>query len=238
MSQSTRRSTALGVIAAAFAVALSWIAVPEASAQSSPLMQQKVAEIRASLAKNEQMVGQYTWQQQEAISVRGDLKKEALYQVQLGANGQPVRTDISQSQPTSGRKWGIRHRITQDYIDYGKQVAALAQSYAQPNPGRLQQLYAAGNVSLKTAGAAGLYSIVVRGYVKPGDTVTLTFSKVLKAIVGVQVNTYLSGPSDGVTISVAYSQLPDGTNHVNTINIDGQSKSMAIVLTNVNYQKR
>ena len=158
--------------------------------------------------------------------------------MQLGANGQPVRTDISQSQPASGRKWGIRHRITQDYIDYGKQVAALAQSYAQPNPGRLQTLYAAGDVSLKTAGAAGLYSIVVRGYVKPGDTVTLTFSKVLKAIVGVQVNTYLSGPSDGVTISVNYAQLPDGTNHVATINIDGQSKSMTIVETNVNYQKR
>jgi hypothetical protein len=219
-------------------LALSWIGSPRASAQGSPLMQQKVAEIRASLAKNEQMVGQYTWQQQEAISVRGDLKKEALYQVQLGANGQPVRTDISQSQPASGRRWGIRHRITQDYIDYGKQVAALAQSYAQPNPGRLQTLYAAGNVSLKAAAAAGLYSIVVRGYVKPGDTVTLTFSKVLKAIVGVQVDTYLSGPSDGVTISVGYAQLPDGTNHVATINIDGESKNMTIVLTNVNYQKR
>jgi hypothetical protein len=237
MSQPTRRSIALG-IAATFAITLPWIGAPAAMAQGSPLMQQKVAEIRASLAKNEQMVGQYTWQQQEAISVRGDLKKEALYQVQLGPNGQPARTDISQSQPASGRKWGIRHRITQDYIDYGKQVAALAQSYAQPNPGRLQTLYAAGNVSLKAGGAAGLYSIVVRGYVKPGDTVTLTFSKVLKAIVGVQVNTYLSGPSDGVTISVNYAQLPDGTNHVSTINIDGESKSMTIVETNVNYQKR
>jgi hypothetical protein len=238
MSQSTRRSIAVSVFTATVIVTLSRLAAGEAIAQSSPLMQQKVAEIRASLAKNEQMVGQYTWQQQESISVRGDLKKEALYQMQLGANGQPVRTDVSQSQPASGRKWGIRHRITQDYIDYGKQVAALAQSYAQPNPDRLQQLYAAGNVSLKTAGAAGLYSIVVRGYVKPGDTVTVTFSKVLKALVGVQVNTYLSGPSDGVTITVGYAQLPDGTNHVATINIDGQSKSMTIVLANVNYQKR
>jgi hypothetical protein len=201
-------------------------------------MQQKLAEIRASLAKNEQMLGQYTWQQQEAVSVRGDLKKEALYSVQLGPNGQPARTDISQSQPASGRKWGIRHRITQDYIDYGKQVAALAQSYAQPDPAKLQQLYAAGNVSLKTAGAAGLYSVVVRSYVKPGDAVTITFSKVLKAIVGVQVNSYLGDPSDVVTISVRYAQLPDGTNHVSTIDIDGQSKSLTIVETNVNFQKR
>jgi hypothetical protein len=236
MQRRTRAVAAVGSLIAT--LTLSWIGAVSASAQESPLIQQKVAEIRASLAKNEQMIGQYMWQQQEAISVRGDLKKEALYSVELGANGQPVRTDISQSQPAGGRKWGIRHRITQDYIDYGKQVAALAQSYAQPNPGRLQTLYAAGDVSLKTAGAAGLYSIVVRGYVKPGDTVTLTFSKVLKAIVGVQVITYLSGPSDGVTISVNYAQLPDGTNHVATINIDGQSKSMTIVETNVNYQKR
>jgi len=201
-------------------------------------MQQKVAEIRASLAKNEQMLGQYTWQQQEAISVRGDLKKQALYQVQLGSNGQPVKTDISQTQSADKRKFGIRHRITQDYIDYGKQIASLAQSYAQPDPGKLQQLYAAGNVSLKTAGGAGQYAIVVRGYVKPGDTVTITFSKVLKAITGIQVSSYLSGPSDVVTISAGYAQLPDGTNHVATINIDGQSKSLTIVETNVNYQKR
>lgn len=236
MQRFTRAFVVIGSLIVALGV--SWAVAPDARAQGSPLIQQKVAEIRAALAKNEQMIGQYTWQQQEAISVRGDLKKEALYQVQLGANGQPVRTDISQSQPASGRKWGIRHRISQDYIDYGKQVAALAQSYAQPDPGKLQQLYAAGNVSLKTAGAAGLYSVVVRGYVKPGDTVTITFSKVLKAIVNVQVNTYLSSPSDGVTISVGYAQLPDGTNHVTTINIDGESKSMTIVETNVNYQKR
>jgi hypothetical protein len=236
MQRFTRAFVAVGSLIAALTLSLA--GAPNASAQGSPLMQQKVAEIRAALAKNEQMIGQYTWQQQEAISVRGDLKKEALYQVQLDANGQPVRADISQSASSDRRKWGIRHRITQDYIDYGKQVAALAQSYAQPDPTRLQQLYAAGNVSLKTAGAAGLYSIVVRGYVKPGDTVTITFSKVLKALVGVQVSTYLSGPSDGVTISVGYAQLPDGTNHVATINIDGESKSMAIVETNLNYQKR
>ena len=100
MQRRTRAVAAVGSLIAT--LALSWIGASSASAQESPLMQQKVAEIRASLAKNEQMVGQYTWQQQEAISVRGDLKKEALCQVQLGANGQPVRTDISQSQPASG----------------------------------------------------------------------------------------------------------------------------------------
>jgi hypothetical protein len=74
--------------------------------------------------------------------------------------------------------------------------------------------------------------------VKPGDLVTLTFNKAQQTLVGIQVASYLSGPSDVVTISASYATLPDGTNHVSTINIDGQSKSLNVQEVNQNYQKR
>ena len=203
----------------------------------APALQQKVAAIEASVYKNKQMLGHYTWQQQETISVRGDVKKVDLYRVHLGPDGKPVKVEVSQSSSSSDqRRHGIRHRITQDYIDYGKQIASLAASYTQPPAGRLKQLYAQGNVSLRSGGAPGLDAVVVTNYVKPGDSVTFTFDRAQKAVVAIQVASYLSGPSDVVTIAAQFAKLPDGTNHVSTTTINRQSKSLTIQDVNMNYQ--
>jgi hypothetical protein len=202
-------------------------------------LQQKVAAIEAAVYKNKQMLGEYTWQQQETISVRGDVKQIDQYQVQLGPDGKPAKVKINQSSSSSDqRRHGIRHRITQDYQAYGQQIASLAASYTQPPAGRLKQLYAQGNVSLRSGGAPGLDVIVVTNYVKPGDSVSITFDRAQKAVVAIQVASYLSGPSDGVTIAARFARLPDGTSHVSTTTINGQSKSLTIQDVNMNYQKR
>lgn len=206
-------------------------------AQSAELSK-KVAAVEAALFKNMQMLGEYTWQQQETISVRGDVKKTALYQVQLGPNGKPVKTDITQSQSSNQRRHGIKHRIEQNYDAYGQQIAGLVASYTQLQPGRLKQLYGQGSVSVASAGAPGLDAIVIRNYVKPGDAVTLTFSRAQKAILHIQVTSYLADPSDAVTIAVSFAKLPDGTSHVTTATVNGESKSLTIQDVNMNYQKR
>jgi hypothetical protein len=237
MRQLAKHFLIVAALTASFASSFCALGTSAALAQNAAL-QQKVAAIQAAMAKNEQMLGQYTWQQQETVSVRGDVKKTALYSVQLGSDGKPVKTDISQSSPANQRKFGIRHRIEQNYEDYGKQIAALAASYQQFQPGKLQQLYAAGNVSLKSAGIPDMDAIVVRNYVKPGDSVTIDFTPKSKSIVSLAITSYLSDPSDGVTISAQFARLPDGTNHVASVTVNGQSKSLEIQQTNLNYQKR
>jgi hypothetical protein len=237
MRQLTKTLLVATALTAGFTALLCAWGTPGAIGQNAAL-QQKIAAIQASMAKNEQMLGQYTWQQQETVSVRGDVKKTALYSVQLGPDGKPVKTDISQSSPSNGRTFGIRHRIEQNYEDYGKQIAALAASYQQFQQGKLQQLYAQGNVSLKSAGIPQLESIVVRNYVKPGDSVTIDFSPASKSIVSLAIASYLSDPSDGVTISAQFAKLPDGTNHVASVTVNGDSKSLQVQQTNLNYQKR
>jgi len=208
-----------------------------ASAQSAKTTQ-RIGEVKQALAQNQQALSHYTWQQQETVSVNGDVKKMALYSVQMGPNGKPVRTEISQSASSSGvRKHGIKHRITENYENYAKEVAALAQSYMQPNPGKLQSLYSQGNVVLKGGGVTGVVQFVIHDYVKPGDQVTLTFNRLRKAIVGLNVGSYLSSPSDVVTIAAQFDQLPDGTNHVSSATINGQSKNLTITEVNTNFQR-
>ena len=58
-------------------------------------------------------------------------------------------------------------------------------------------------------------------YQKPNDSVTLVFNQQQKAIQSVQVASYLTDPSDAVTIAVQFAKLPDGTNHVATMQVNG-----------------
>lgn len=211
--------------------------VSSAFAQGSTA-QQKLTEIKQTIAQNQQSLSHYVWQQQETVSVNGDVKKQMLYQVQMGPNGKPVKTDISRSaSASSGRRFGIRHRITEEYENYAKQIGALAQSYAQPDPGKLQQLFAQGNVAIRSGGEPGVAQIVIHNYVKQGDVVTLTFSRPQKAILGLNVASYLSAPSDAVTIAAQFAKLPDGTNHVSSMNVNGESKNLTVAETNMNYQR-
>ena len=200
-------------------------------------LQAKVAQLKSAIAQNMQMIAQYTWQQQETISVKGDVKQQNQYQVQIGPDGKPQKSLESVPAP-AGRPHGIKHLISEDYKKYGQQIGALAQSYAQPDPAKLQQLYQQGNITIGSAGAPGTVALVIRNYVQQGDTVTIVFNQAQKAIQSINVATYLSGPSDVVTIAAQFGQLGDGTNYVSNLTVNGSSKSLTVQDVNSNFQKR
>lgn len=90
-------------------------------------------------------------------------------------------------------------------------LAALAQSYAQPDPGRLQQLYQQSQVTLGPVGAPGTSQLVIHNYVKPGDAMTITGQ---------------------------FAKLADGTNYVQTLTINGSSKQLVVQQQNSQFQKK
>ena len=92
-----------------------------------------------------------------------------------------------------------------------------------------------GNLSIVPG--SGTVSLVIKSFVKPNDQVTMTISDQTKAPVSMQINSYLSDPKDAVTISAQFAQLPDGTNHVTTMTINGVQKQLTINDQNSNYQK-
>jgi hypothetical protein len=79
--------------------------------------------------------------------------------------------------------------------------------------------------------------MVIKNYVKPNDQVTLIFSQQTKAIQSLKIQSYLTDPKDAVNIDAQYSQLPDGTNHVSNMQINGVSKNLTITTQNSDYHK-
>jgi hypothetical protein len=217
---------------AATALAFLTLGAPNASAQN-PQLTQGLAELKQAAARNKQSLTQYTWQQQETTSINGNVKKQELFQVRFGPDGKVQKTPIGSQQPTSVSAGAD---LGPDYEGYAQQIMSLALSYAVPDPGRLEELNQEGKVKLGSAGH-GQVQLVFRDYLKPGDSMTVVFDLAHKAIQNIQVSSYLNSPQDAVTLSAQRTMLPDGTNHLTNMVINGVGKHLTIQLQNSNYQK-
>jgi hypothetical protein len=221
---------------AAFAV------VPSPAAAQNPQIQQRIAEVKESAARNKQALAHYSWQEQEQIAIKGDVKDMKVFQVHMGPDGKPQKEEMENlPQSDGGRQHGLAHHVKEkkgeEYKEYGQQIAALAQQYAQPDPERLEQAFQQGNVMLGSGGAPGEVKMVITNYIKPNDKVTLIFNQQAKAIQSLDIATYLNDPKDAVQIGAQFSRLPDGTNHVASMQMNGVSKHLLITTKNSNYQK-
>jgi hypothetical protein len=217
--------------------------LPHARGQSQE-MQERIAELKQAAAMNKQMLAQYTWMEQDIVSLKGEEKKEELYNVQLGPDGKPQKTPVDPSSVSDderhrrGLRGRIREKKIEEYKEYAESIKTLVQQYVPPNKDMLQQAYQQGNIMIgPEAGAPGEYKVVISNYVKQGDNMTLVMNKAQKDLVSLTIATYLSDPSDAVSVNVQFSRLPGGPNHVSTETINGVSKHLTIEVQNSNYQQ-
>jgi hypothetical protein len=218
-------------------------ALPGIVSAQGPEMQQKVADVKEAMAKNKQALGQYTWNEQVTISLKGEEKKQEHFQVRLGPDGKPQKTSLDPPQATTESGGGRlkRHIVAkkkEEYEDYADQIKALIQQYVPPDKDAISQAYQKGNIALSPeAGTPGQYKLVISNYLKQSDNMTLVVDKAQKNLASLSIASYLDDPKDAVNVTVQFSAIPDGPNHVSTETIDGVSKKLTIAIQNSNYQK-
>jgi hypothetical protein len=210
-----------------------------ASAQN-PELQQHVSDIKQSMAKNKQALASYSWNEQVTISLKGEQKKQEHFQVRLGPDLKPEKTSLDPpaEPPSGGRlKKHVIAKKTEEYKEYADQMKALAQQYVPPDKDLLEQARAQGNITLgQTGGAPNEIQLIIHNYLKPGDSMTLVFDKAQKELLRLQIASYMDDPKDVMNLTVEFGRLPDGTNHVSSLVIDGVSKQLNIAIQNANYQ--
>jgi hypothetical protein len=236
MSSHSRRRITLSV---AIAICTMLSTTLQTLAQN-PALQEKLAAIKQSSAANKQALAHYTWLEQQTISLKGEVKKTQQFQVRIGPDGQQQKTELNPQAPAEPSGGRIKRRIvekkTDEFQAYGQQIAALGKEYSQPDPQKLQQAYQQGNISMQPNGEGGTVSLIIKSYLKPNDSVTMVFNQQQKAVQSIQVASYLTDPSDAVTIAVQFAKLPDGTNHVATVQVNGVSKQLGVQIQNSTYQ--
>jgi hypothetical protein len=211
----------------------------------NPELQQRVAEIKQSAAKNKQALAQYTWVEQMTISLKGEQKKVENFQARLGPDGKTQKTSLDPPAAPPAEEGGRRGRLKEkvvakkkeEYKDYAEQMKALAEQYVPPDGALMQQAYEKGAITLgPAAGAPNALQLIIRNYLKPQDSLTLVFDKAQKQLLQVQIASYMDDPSDAMNVTVQFTALPDGTNHVSNLMIDGVKKQLKIAVQNSNYQ--
>src|SRR5689334_18931918 len=87
------------------------LAAGRAAAQN-PELQQKLAEVKESAAANKQALSHYTWQENENIAIKGQVKDTKIYQVHLGPDGKPQKQEAENlPQSSGGRQHGLAHHV-------------------------------------------------------------------------------------------------------------------------------
>jgi hypothetical protein len=221
-------------------VLLAGTGVPFPANAQNPELRQQVSDVQSSMAKNKQALASYSWNEQVTISLKGEEKKQEHFQVRLGPDLKPQKTSLDPppDPPSGGRlKRHVVAKKTEEYQPYADRMKTLAQQYVPPSGTLLQQAFAQGNITIgPAAGAPNELQLIVHNYLKPGDAMTLVFDKTQKELLRVQIASYMDDPKDAMNLTVQFSRLPDGTNHVSNLVIDGVSKQLNIAIQNANYQ--
>ena len=239
MKRIANQMLALGFFLIAFLIAL---ASPTFSqgAGATPQLQQKVAELKQSVAKNQQALHGYSWTETRETIFKGEIKSTKQSQCQYGPDGKVQKTSLGESQPPPQPQRGLKGRIIEkkkdEMQDYMERVASLIQRYVPPEASQIQGSFQAGNASLQPS-ADEIAILIFRDYAKPQDTVTLAFDSAAKKVRGYDVNSYLDAPEDVVTLKVIFDSLPDGTNYAAQSVLDATAKQIQIRTTNSNYSK-
>ena len=210
-------------------------------AQDSEL-QKRVPEIKESSAKNNQALALYSWTETVTISLKSEQKKQEHFNVRLGPDLKPQKTSLDPPAEAAAPSGGLlkQHVVAkqkEEYKDYADQMKALAQQYVPPDKDLLQQAYAKGNITVgPAAGNPNELQLIVHNHLRPQDSMTLVFDKTQEALLQVKIASYVDDSKDAMNLTVTFTSLRDGTNHISNLIIDGVSKQLNIAIQNSNYQ--
>ena len=87
------------VIASAAFCVLSLVQKADAQGGASPELQQKLATVKESVARNQAALRQYTWTEQTNVSLKGEVKKSTEDICRYGPDGTLQKTPMSAPPP-------------------------------------------------------------------------------------------------------------------------------------------
>jgi hypothetical protein len=214
-----------------------WCQEPESA---SPAMQQKLAELKRSVAANQARLHKYQWVQTTQVSIKGETKREQQQMCRYGPDGKVEKTPIGPPPPepqvpTSGLRGKMAKKKVGEMKDYMDRLKSLISHYAPPDPQMIQAAIQAGNASITPSG--GLPTITFTNYYKSGDKVSFIFDTAAKKLRSYEVHTYLDNPKDMVMMMNQFQTLPDGTNYLAQTILNAQAKQIVITTTNSEFTR-
>ena len=117
-----RRLMRIGILSLLILAATSALWYQEEPASGKAVLQQRLAELKASMADNQAQLKKYQWLQTTQVSVKGETKKEEQAQCHYGPDGKlqktPVGAPPEPKAPPKGLKGKVVAKKVEEMKDY------------------------------------------------------------------------------------------------------------------------
>jgi hypothetical protein len=196
--------------------------------------------IKTNLVNSKEAIKKYEWIETTTTFLKGEQKSVKQKQCYYAVDGKLTKVETGGSTEAK-KKGGIRGKIIEnkkeEMADYINAAVAKIQTYLPPDPGKLQQIYAAGKVSIQVLEPGKKFKLSFPDYNAKGDVLSVSADKADKKIMAVNVGTYIDDPAQAVVFDVTYLSLPDGTQYISNTTLDAKAKNVKIVIENSGYKK-
>ena len=201
-----------------------------------------VAAVKQSLQTSMAALRQYEWVETTVISVKGDEKARKQNSCRYGADGKVQKTPIGGADEGGGKKpRGIKGRVAKkkkaEMTESMQEAVGLIKQYVPPDPERIEAAKQAGKLSVTPPNDKGMVHVVIKDYLKEGDSVSIDLNAAQGLLSGMGISTYTNKEKNAVDLKVSMGTLTDGTIYPAKTQLDVAAENLSVVTENSGYQK-
>jgi len=213
------------------------------AAQGTGSASDHVAAVKQSLQSSMAALRQYQWVETPVVSVKGEEKSRTQNSCYYGADGKVQRTPMGEPPADSGgrKKRGLRGKIVEskkeDMTESMQEAIGLVKQYLPPDPTKIEAAKQAGKLSVSPPDAKGNVQLVIKDYLKAGDSLAIDLNAATNSLAGMSVSTFTDSAKDAVGLNVTLGALADGTIYTEAIHLDVEAQHLAVAIENSGYRK-
>ncbi|MBV9960155.1 MAG: hypothetical protein JO360_17145 [Acidobacteria bacterium] len=184
--------------------------------------------------ENAKELRQYSWRSRTEIRKGGETRSVQLYVLRYDAGGVLQKTNIGGTQPdipTRGLRGLIAKKKRDEFLELIDGLGALAKSYGEIPPEKMQQFMRRATVTLDTNN--GLLRLQASDVMQPGDTMSLWVDAVTRRQRRVEVQTAFE--QSPLRLVSEFRDLPLGPTYLSRSVVDYPSRELTITTENYDY---
>ena len=195
--------------------------------------------VKESFSKSMATLRKYQWLETTTLSLKGEEKSKTQSNCSYGPDGKVLKVPLAppaEAEKKRGIKGKIIENKKEEISGATKEAIALVKQYVPPDPARIQAAKTAGRVSVSTPDPAGVVRIVIKDYLKAGDSMTLDVNAATDVVSGLTVATFTE-KKEPVGLKVGFGTLTDGTIHPAKILLEVPAQNLTVGIENSGYKK-
>ena len=223
----------------AFALLLPMLAANPCSFGQSNEIQDGIAIIKKNLSDSKESIKKYEWIETTTTFVDGEQKSVKQNQCYYSVDGQLTKVATGAT-TVEKKKGGLRGKIAENKKEEMKEYIEAAlkkiKGYIPPQAEKIQKIYADGKVGIQILEPGKKFRFDFPNYLEAGDKLSISLDKEHKLLKAYEINTFVEGPKDPVSLSIVLNTLPDGTTYASEIAFNSAAEKVKIVMKNSGFK--